>query len=66
MIKSKKSLAGVLTLAAMLFVPGPASAVVGVGDTAPLFQSLNEDMQTVDMHDMIQDKPLVLLVGSAS
>ena len=66
MKKTKKTMASALVIGAFLLVSGPASAIVGVGDTAPLFQSLDENMQVVDMQDMIQGKPLVLLVGSAS
>ncbi len=43
-----------------------AGAYVGVGDDAPMFASLDENMQPVDLADLIDGIPLVLVVGSAS
>ena len=43
-----------------------AGAYVGVGDDAPMFASLDENMQPVDLADLIDGRPLVLVVGSAS
>ena len=37
-----------------------------VGEKAPLFKSLDESMQPVDMAPMIKGKPLVVIVGSVS
>ena len=37
-----------------------------VGDQASLFASVDENMERVDMADMIDGKPLVLVVSSAS
>lgn len=58
---------------ALLFLPAvavaasfPAEAKVKKGDKAPLFKSINEDHQPVDMKDLIAGKPLVMAVGSAS
>ncbi len=45
---------------------GQVLADLSVGDDATLFQSINEDMDPVDMADMIDGKPLVLVVSSAS
>jgi hypothetical protein len=33
---------------------------------APLFATVDENMQPIDMADLIDGKPLVLTVGSAS
>jgi len=43
-----------------------ARADVEVGDQAPLFQTLDENLQPVDMSDLIDGRPLVMAVGSAS
>ena len=60
-------------LIAMALVPGLFSLAAGqvfadlsVGDDATLFQSIDENMEPVDMADMIDGKPLVLVVSSAS
>jgi hypothetical protein len=45
---------------------GPAAAGAAVGDKAPLFKSVDENMKPVDMREMIRGRPLVLAVGSAS
>jgi hypothetical protein len=45
---------------------GQVFADLSVGDDATLFQSIDEDMEPVDMADMIDGKPLVLVVSSAS
>lgn len=50
----------------VLGLAGQAAADVGVGDAAPLFASIDENLQPVDMADLIQERPLVLAVGSAS
>ncbi len=43
-----------------------ARADVAVGDQAPLFQTMDENLQPVDMSDLIDGRPLVMAVGSAS
>jgi hypothetical protein len=43
-----------------------SSADPAVGDQAVLFNSVDENMEPVDMADLVQDKPLVVVVGSAS
>ena len=52
-------------LASLVWMASTA-AEVGVGERAPLFVSLDENMQEVDMADFIDGRPLVLAVGSAS
>jgi hypothetical protein len=37
-----------------------------VGSPAPLFDSVNENLEPVSMADMIDGRPLVLLVGSCT
>ena len=44
---------------------GPEQAAE-VGQMAPLFEGMNQDMQPINMADMIDGRPLVLIVGSAS
>lgn len=39
---------------------------VGDDELAPLFETVDENMQPIDMADLIDGKPLVLTVGSAS
>jgi len=56
-------------LSAMLMtlgIGGSARADVAVGDDAPLFESVDEHMNPVDMADLVVGRPLVLAVGSAS
>jgi hypothetical protein len=56
-----------LTLSLPLLLAGaPASAQVWIGDEAPLYQSTDENLQPVDMADLIDGRPLVIAVGSAS
>jgi hypothetical protein len=55
----------VAVLGALLWC-GAAVAAVGVGDDGPMYQTLDENMQPVDMADFIDGRPLVLAVGSAS
>jgi hypothetical protein len=43
----------------------PAGGAVR-GEKAQLFSSVNEDLQPVDMKQLIDGRPLVLAVGSAS
>jgi hypothetical protein len=38
----------------------------GVRDKAVLFKGVDENLEPVDMATLIRDKPLVLVVGSAS
>jgi len=62
------SSAGAFLLCAALCMmtnPGRAEAV-NVGDVGPLFQTMDENMQPVDMAALIVDRPLVIVVGSAS
>ena len=44
----------------------PAAADLKVGQKAKLFQSVDENLQHVDMADLIDGRPLVLVVGSCS
>ena len=39
---------------------------VGVGDQAIIFETIDENLNKVNMADLIKSKPLVLCVGSAS
>jgi hypothetical protein len=55
-----------LSAAAALLLGSTALAEVGVGDSAPMFETVNEDMQPIDMADYIDGKPLAMCVGSAS
>lgn len=50
----------------LLLAGAPASAQVWIGDEAPLYRSIDENLQPVDMADMIDGRPLVIAVGSAS
>ncbi len=45
---------------------GSLEAKVRKGDKAPLFKTVDEKLGPVDMVDLIRDKPLVLVFGSAS
>ena len=56
----------IAAFAALLLAPVHSASAVWVGDTAPLFQTLDENMQPVDMANLIADRPLVIIVGSAS
>lgn len=56
----------VCALVAVGALPATAEAKVRKGDRAPLFKSVDENLKPVDMKDMINGKPLVLVVGSAS
>ncbi|MBW2262359.1 MAG: hypothetical protein JRG91_10340 [Deltaproteobacteria bacterium] len=67
MFRWTAAIPGSLGLAlALLAHPIPAGADLGVGDAAILYTSVNEDMEPVDMADMIDGRPLVLLTGSVS
>jgi hypothetical protein len=59
----KLLVAGGLLLALVL---GASTVQAYVGGEAELFETWNEDEQLVSMADMIDGKPLVLAVGSAS
>lgn len=49
------------------FVTAPvAHSAVEPGDQAPLFVSVSENMEQVDMADFIDGTPLVFLYGSAT
>jgi hypothetical protein len=50
----------------LLLAGAPASGQVWTGDDAPLYRSIDENLQPVDMADMIDGRPLVLAIGSAS
>ncbi len=39
---------------------------VGPGDQAPMLVSVDQNMRRIDMSDMIDGTPLVLLYGSAT
>jgi hypothetical protein len=56
----------VSAFALIMTVRGVARADVGVGDEAPLYATYDENMNPVDMADLIDGRPLVLAVGSAS
>lgn len=60
--------AGLVGLGSLGLVMASAAAYadVGVGDAAPMFQTINENLDPVDMDDLIDGRPLVLAVGSAS
>ena len=59
-----------MALAALLLagtsISDPALADAELGQEAPLFASIDEDLNPVDMADLIDGKPLVLVVSSAS
>jgi len=61
----KKTLFALSCLTAILGC-GPVNASPQKGDQAQLFKSVDENLKPVDMRDMIKDRPLVLIVGSAS
>lgn len=44
----------------------PANADLKVGQKAKLFQSVDENLQHVDMAKLVDGRPLVLVVGSCS
>ena len=48
-----------------LIACGPDQGI-SVGQEAPLFAGFDQNMEPVDMADMIDGRPLVLIVGSAS
>jgi hypothetical protein len=58
--------ASALGLTIALLAAGPAAADLMVGEDAILYRSVNENMEPVDMADMIDGRPLVLMMGSAS
>ncbi len=45
--------------------PGPGPGLQ-VGDTAKLFKGVDENLKPVDMAKLIRNRPLVLIVGSAT
>lgn len=55
-----------LPAVAALLLGSTALAEVGVGENAPMFQTIDEDMQPIDMADYIDGRPLAMCVGSAS
>ena len=63
--RSRRPLRWLRGAAALLVAPGRAEAV-NVGDVGPMFQTLDENLQPVDMTTLIDGKPLVIIVGSAS
>lgn len=58
-------LAGLGLLLGLGLAP-PAAAAHKVGDKATLFKSVDEKLKPVDMAALITDRPLVLVIGSAS
>lgn len=54
-----------LSISAMLLSSG-AHGRATVGSSAQMFVSHDEDLNAVDMSALVKDKPLVLIVGSAS
>ena len=49
-----------------LLVTSMALSAVRPGDPAPLFVSVSENLDQVDMADLIDGTPLVFLYGSAT
>jgi len=54
-----------LALAGWLVAHSSYSAVQ-VGDQAPMYRAVDENMQLIDMADFTDGTPLVLLYGSAT
>ncbi len=55
-----------MVMVGMLAIPTLLHADLRPGDQAHLFGSINENGDSVHMEEMIDGKPLVLAVGSAS
>lgn len=64
--RTSRLLMGSLSTALLLTLGCTADGSPNKGDTAQLFKTVDENMKPVDMKDLIKDKPLVLVVGSAS
>ncbi len=56
----------VLCAASLMIVPARQVEAANVGDVGPMFQTTDENMQPVDMASLIDGRPLVIAVGSAS
>lgn len=59
-------LLGLTVAVASLWVHSPAGADLKQGDQALLFASVDENLNPVDMAEMTDGRPLVLVVGSCS
>jgi hypothetical protein len=59
-------LLGLTVAVAALWWHSPAVADLKEGDQALLFTSVDENLDPVDMRDMTEGRPLVLVVGSCS
>ena len=55
-----------ITIGVALIGGGEAMADLRVGQKAILFDSIDENMKPVSMKDMVDGKPLVLVVSSCS
>ena len=66
MIRTKKILATVLLGGMIVTMSTQSFADLLVGDKATLFKSVDENMNPIDMADLIDGKPLVLVVSSCS
>ncbi len=55
-----------ITCVSVLLGCSPANATPQKGDNAPMFKSVDENLKPVDMRNLTRDRPLVLIVGSAS
>lgn len=51
---------------AVLTAAGVAEAQIQPGSDAPMFVTVDENLNTVDMRDLTDGRPLVLAIGSAS
>lgn len=58
----------ICTLAASLFLlaVSPVGSQILLGDTAPLFVSLDQNMRRIDMGELLRDHPLVFWTTSAT
>ena len=65
-MKSTRLKTAVLVAAAVFAVSQVALADLQVGQQATLFESIDENMEPSDMADMIDGKPLVLIVSSCT
>jgi len=66
MTRTKKILATILLGVMIVTISTQSFADLSVGDKATLFKSVDENMDSIDMADLIDGKPLVLVVSSCS
>ena len=59
----KRALAAMAGLGLAVMTTAPAYADVGVGDTAPLFDTVNEDLDPVSMAELIDANTLSVAKG---